>query len=1124
MDAKSTHVDFKSQAALDAGAVLLPGRVLLAVKDAQMPAVVEPVGSSPGPPGLIVPLSVDGFVVVEDLGWVSGLTKEPLGVHLRKMTPANMVWVSTHRHLTCWKGKLAEKLARGETTHRPVGGVVTYVGCIPDDLGASQASVVIRVNPAAAIASYAVGEVSVTKRGLFSNYGSLKCSHVLADCGTMTGVRRTSFLHPLWTTPLVQCCVLVSQAVGRPFPGRDAVVVPDIVVRRDQRPLVVPTPLWNQVCGYLLSTNDQPSLAQVTSYVRARCSRVVINSVVVQEHVPLDDWELTRLVIAAAVFAARDRFARTQGTKFAYDRLSKEQSSWGFMACLWGNTPWVNPDTLCDAALSDVSVVSLNQVDCDAVVALELPRFATPESIVKKFREEMAERRRNPFKVFPKVLNRLEKKVKRKVASKDHDIEMQSIRRGSVCSTDSTTPLLQQMYLDDMSLFDCDLSDFSGNSILETEEFSGGEKSSQGSIDTELDIVIPPDLVSLESTDSRDRTNPLYEATPRLYERQRKVLDENLEEKTVQLDLLVHSSSTATDDSAFVKWDLSGTKARKRRKRKGMRFAGSDASSPLGLEVFSDTPPNTELVRPVAKKGMDVSSSDEEISWAQLVANTEKMPQASPPKEKKKEKRPKPCHKPVIVPGNLFHFSDCGKLVNAANASLRRGGGVCGQFYSRHPILDTWKPLPIKPGEAEEDPVGHIHAVAADIRKGQSKLLTAEAYRAAHDRGGRVFPLLGAGIFGGDAMFSVRSFLNLPSGTLVVPRDHHLWKDPSFLALPQIALNHACGEKEKKEPQIKKGRTGFPGFAGESITFSFKGANVARNAVEKGKRHGTFGSLNSDVFPLLSCSDPDPVDVCNVKGPPGTGKTFMTAEWIKDRKISAAVLTPTNKLCQDWRTRGLSAYTFPKIVQAVRACRVLVVDEGSLVPECDVAAVVAVLKPEKVLVLGDVNQIPYADRDGCHLDQKGVSYVVPQTAALTVTRRCPQDVTAFYQTINKWQTTSTVARSLIWNPAPTDFSGLKICAVQNTKKNGFAEHTVHEVQGATVAEAELVLHPADINLFLRSPGHLMVALTRHEEKLYINDPTGQGAIRLGISAAHIRDVIAAKNDWIFTDGAKHQDT
>nr|WAQ80608.1 MAG: hypothetical protein [Fish-associated hepevirus] len=457
-----------------------------------------------------------------------------------------------------------------------------------------------------------------------------------------------------------------------------------------------------------------------------------------------------------------------------------------------------------------------------------------------------------------------------------------------------------------------------------------------------------------------------------------------------------------------------------------------------------------------------------------------------------------------IVAGDMFQWGKYGPLVNAANKDLVKGGGVCKQFYESFK-LDTWKPAPIKPGEAALDPNGNVHAVAPNTHRKEPLSLLVNAYQNAHKLGGRVFPLLGAGIYGCPVEASVMAFMTLDEGILVVPAGHPFWNRQHTEAerrgiVHGSSLEMPVGAK-RAAPQ-PKGDSSIPFATSGILQFTTEQHGTILAALTGTTGH--FAALDKEAADKL----PEPGHECPMaywQGAPGTGKTYG-AKQILDKKRTL-VVAPTRRLVAEWKDAGFTSRTPIDAIAHPVLRDVLVVDEASLMCGCYVGALAASSKAKATLLLGDHLQVASVDftKTKVHRGCKSAAELIQPTRKMMQTHRCPQDITKLlrrngYPDISS---TSMVVNSVINAAAPADVQVVRICGEQATKAAHGADFTAHEAQGATFQRVELILGPGDITLFSRSPGHFRVAISRHTKELYVRDPTGQGTITLGLSAIQL---------------------
>jgi len=163
-------------------------------------------------------------------------------------------------------------------------------------------------------------------------------------------------------------------------------------------------------------------------------------------------------------------------------------------------------------------------------------------------------------------------------------------------------------------------------------------------------------------------------------------------------------------------------------------------------------------------------------------------------------------------------------------------------------------------------------------------------------------------------------------------------------------------------------------------------------------------------------------------------------------------------------------------------------------------------KNADVVLLGDPKQIGFVDFENSWHEVttlKDYYHFLPSKYLLT-SRRCPQDVVALpfikrnYPGIRSTSIKGTVpghkTRGVSIKMVPSNYQvdGLPVlCFTQAAKAALIHEHalTAHESQGSTFTSAILHLSgsPTERNLVRNSPAHLVVALTRHTNNLYVRE-------------------------------------
>lgn len=230
-----------------------------------------------------------------------------------------------------------------------------------------------------------------------------------------------------------------------------------------------------------------------------------------------------------------------------------------------------------------------------------------------------------------------------------------------------------------------------------------------------------------------------------------------------------------------------------------------------------------------------------------------------------------------------------------------------------------------------------------------------------------------------------------------------------------------------------------------------------------------------------------------IEGGPGTGKS----QYIRRNHADATVIVPTQDLLKDYK--NMAAYTTH--VGILKTAHTVVVDEAYMQPLGFLACLIA-QGAKRLILVGDPNQIGYIDFDHRGTEYALVNLPLPwERMSLNVTKRCPRDITWLLNHIfgyPKLHTTNNISRSIklvkgLPKVTPADKT---LVFTQEDKMRWHGSSTVHEWQGKTSRNVHLILTENARGLLSISRPHIVTALTRHTEQLYIYyenlDPAGFG--------------------------------
>ena len=279
---------------------------------------------------------------------------------------------------------------------------------------------------------------------------------------------------------------------------------------------------------------------------------------------------------------------------------------------------------------------------------------------------------------------------------------------------------------------------------------------------------------------------------------------------------------------------------------------------------------------------------------------------------------------------------------------------------------------------------------------------------------------------------------------------------------------------------------------------------------------------------LFKKRNPDHLYVENmvlVQGVPGSGKTGKIINEVipniiaSNAEAKVLVLCPTAALRDQYMpdvkvpSRVATIHTGAGIL-ARNQFDVVIIEEAFTLP---MAYINAIAMSQKTILVGDPHQIESVDFSGlwagCSLLSRYSSYIPRQQ--LMETRRSPQDIVALpliqssYPGIKSLsrRTTSVQHVGPHAKPSPQCKTITLVQAVKaELASEGITANTSHEEQGKTYPSVFFVYNgtAGEKRLLTNSKNHLIVAVTRHTNTLYIRDATQQ--------EGSVGDVLTALND------------
>jgi putative hemolysin len=247
-----------------------------------------------------------------------------------------------------------------------------------------------------------------------------------------------------------------------------------------------------------------------------------------------------------------------------------------------------------------------------------------------------------------------------------------------------------------------------------------------------------------------------------------------------------------------------------------------------------------------------------------------------------------------------------------------------------------------------------------------------------------------------------------------------------------------------------------------------------------------------------------------LQGGPGCGKTklivddYVPSLLANKPTAKVLILTPTNALMKEYEAKMVAFSTNVRCMTIHKGIAFLeqiqpelvVIDEAFLLP---LAFINHIASKHRVLLLGDpcqINHVDFLGQWGSATKLREVTHLMP-TVVLSKSHRCPKDVlqinlikTAYPGFFTKSHVTNSIEHM---GPKFKNENAQVLCftndQAQRCQSNGETATTVHRAQGKTYTN--VVMHYGgtieEEKLLRSSPEHLVVALTRHTNKLYIRD-------------------------------------
>lgn len=268
------------------------------------------------------------------------------------------------------------------------------------------------------------------------------------------------------------------------------------------------------------------------------------------------------------------------------------------------------------------------------------------------------------------------------------------------------------------------------------------------------------------------------------------------------------------------------------------------------------------------------------------------------------------------------------------------------------------------------------------------------------------------------------------------------------------------------------------------------------------------------AIPSGDANDPNWKNVALLTGPPGSGKSSHIRRTLftktHETRENVLYITPSRALRDEMRDK--TQYNHVKIHTVHTAMSYaaqtlpayIIIDECFTFPSAIIAWFTSLSNHPRILLLGDPNQIPHIDFENCWFDDVPLADITPFLLhhVFDVTYRCPADIAALgllqhsYPGLSSKSAVKTSVEFITDKPALFHKSDYQHLSFTQSGKEHYTNQkynscTVHEAQGRTFKN--VILHfnttAADLGLVRKSPNHLIVAVTRHTDKLYICDET-----------------------------------
>ncbi len=263
-----------------------------------------------------------------------------------------------------------------------------------------------------------------------------------------------------------------------------------------------------------------------------------------------------------------------------------------------------------------------------------------------------------------------------------------------------------------------------------------------------------------------------------------------------------------------------------------------------------------------------------------------------------------------------------------------------------------------------------------------------------------------------------------------------------------------------------------------------------------------------------NANDPNWNNTLLVTGPPGSGKSSHLRKYLfptlAQNGQNALYITPTRALRDEMRIKITDKKVVAHTLHTAMAHATtthpnyIIIDECFTFPSAVLAWFTSLTHQPRVILLGDQAQIPHIDFDGCWFEDVKFTEIAPYLLQhrFTISHRCPADVTALpimqynYPGVTSASNVDSSISYIIDKPADYHKEGYQHLSFTQAGKAtylalGYNSCTVHEAQGQTFDN--VILHfnttPQDAGLVRDSPNHVIVAITRHTDKLMICDET-----------------------------------